>query len=70
MKVERINANVRLQNKPCSGEEAHRMIVDSLMAEIEEKQKVLHELLDEDIKQKFISQWTPNTKDINIYDMV
>lgn len=70
MYVERINADVRLKNKPRNGEEAHRMLVDSLTAEIEEKQTVLRELLDEDIKQKFIRQWTPDTRNVNIYDVV
>ena len=70
MYVDTINADVRLKRKPRSGEEAHRMLLASLVAEIEEKQTVLTELQDEEIKQKFIAQWTPKTKVINIYDVV
>ena len=70
MCVDTINANIRLKRKPRNGEEAHRMLVASLIAEIEEKQTVLRELQDKDIKRKFIRQWTPETKVINIYDVV
>lgn len=69
MNIERIDADVRLKMNPRSGEEAHRMLVDSLTAEIEEKRTVLRELLDEEIRQKFIRQWTPDTRNVNIYDM-
>lgn len=70
MNIERINADVHLQGKPHTGEEAHQMLIDALLAEIEEKQTVLHELLDEDIKRKFIRQWTPDMRNVNIYDVV
>ncbi len=69
MNFERLNADVRLEKNPRNGIEAHRMVVDALTAEIEEKQMVLRELLNEDIKQKFIRQWTPDTRNVNIYDM-
>lgn len=69
MSIEEIDMFVPLKRKPGSGEEAHRMIIESLKKEIEEKQVALRELLDEDIKQKFINQWTPGMRTINIYDV-
>ena len=70
MNVDIINADVRLRRNPRNGVEAHRILVESLMAEIKEKQTVLDELQDEDIKRKFIRQWIPDTRNINIYDVV
>lgn len=70
MNIERIDADVRLKKMPRNGEEAHRMLVDSLTAEIEEKRTILRELLDDDIKKKFIRQWTPDMRNVNIYDIV
>ena len=70
MCFDRINTDVHLGRNPSSGEEAHRMVVESLAVDIMKKQMVLRKLHDEDIKQKFIRQWTPDTRDINIYDIV
>lgn len=70
MDIDIINADVRLKRNPRNGEEAHHMLVASLTAEIEEKRTVLRELLDEDVKWKFIRKWTSDTRNINIYDVV
>ena len=70
MCIDRINTDVHLGRNPRSGEEAHRMVVESLAVDIMKKQMVLRKLHDEDIKKKFIHQWTPDIRDVNIYDIV
>lgn len=70
MNVDTIHADVQLHGNPRNGEDAHRMLVESLMAEIKEKQTVLDELQDEDIKRKFIRQWIPDTRNVHIHEVV
>lgn len=70
MVVERIGADVRLQREPRTATEAYNMLIASLSAEIEEKQTIINELKNEDVKSKFFRLWRPGIKDINIYDVV
>lgn len=61
-----LSANVRLKHKPRTGNEAYSMLVQELKNEIREKQDILTELSDTDIKEKFIKDWCPATKIVRI----
>lgn len=68
MQVERISADITLKHKPKTGKQAYNMLIQSLKAEIEEKQEILSHLTQNDVKQKFIENWNPATRSVNIYD--
>ena len=53
MQVERISADITLKHKPRTGTQAYNMLIESLKAEIQEKQE----------------NWNPTTRSVNIYDM-
>ena len=44
MQVERISADITLKHKPKTGTQAYNMLIESLKAEIEEKQEILSHL--------------------------
>lgn len=69
MQVERISADITLKYKPKTGKQAYTMLIESLKAEIEEKQEILSHLTQDKVKQKFIENWNPTTRSVNIYDM-
>ncbi|EHO17615.1 hypothetical protein HMPREF9623_00469 [Stomatobaculum longum] len=69
MQVERISADITLKRKPKTGKQAYNMLIESLKAEIQEKQKILSNLTQDNVKQKFIENWNPTTRSVNIYDM-
>lgn len=69
MQVERISADITLKHKPRTGTQAYNMLIESLKAEIQEKQEILSHLSQDKIKQKFIENWNPTTRSVNIYDM-
>lgn len=69
MQVERISADITLKHKPKTGTQAYNMLIESLKAEIEEKQEILSHLSQDKVKQKFIENWNPTTRSVNIYDM-
>ena len=69
MQVERISADITLKYKPRTGTQAYNMLIESLKAEIQEKQEILSQLTKSEVKQKFIENWTPTTRSVNIYDM-
>ena len=49
--------------------QAYNMLIESLKAEIQEKQEILSHLTQDKVKQKFIENWNPTTRSVNIYDM-
>ena len=49
--------------------QAYNMLIESLKAEIQEKQEILSHLSQDKVKQKFIENWNPTTRSVNIYDM-
>ncbi len=69
MQVERISADITLRHKPKTGKQAYNMLIESLKAEIQEKQEILTQLSQDKVKQKFIENWNPTTRSVNIYDM-
>lgn len=69
MQVERISADITLKHKPSTGKQAYNMLIESLKAEIQEKQEILSYLTQDKVKQKFIENWNPTTRSVNIYDM-
>ena len=66
MQVERISADITLKHKPRTGTQAYNMLIASLKAE---KQEILSHLSQDKVKQKFIENWNPTTRSVNIYDM-
>lgn len=64
MQVERISADITLKHKPRTGTQAYNMLIESLKAEIQEKQEILSHLSQDKIKQKFIENWNPTGKRI------
>lgn len=44
MQVERISADITLKHKPSTGKQAYNMLIESLKAEIQEKQEILSHL--------------------------
>lgn len=69
MFVERLTADISLLHKPQTGKQAYNMLLRSLRDEIKEKQDILSELDSEDVKQRFIENWNPNTRSVNIYNI-
>ena len=69
MQIERISADIVLKHKPKSGTQAYNMLIQSLNAEINEKQEILSQLTKNEVKQKFIDSWNPTTRSVNIYEM-
>lgn len=67
MQTKNMSADVKLKCHPKSGKQAYKLLLSALNAEIEEKQSILTELKDENVKQKFIREWTPETKSVTIY---
>ena len=57
MQVERISADITLKHKPRTGTQAYNMLIESLKAEIQEKQEILSHLSQDKVKQKFIENW-------------
>lgn len=70
MQVERISADITLKHKPRTGTQAYNMLIESLKAEIQEKQEILSHLSQDKIKQKFIENWNPTTRSVNILLML
>ena len=62
MQIERISADITLKHKPRTGTQAYNMLIESLKAEIQEKQEILSHLSQDKIKQKFIENWNPTTR--------
>ena len=54
MQVERISADITLKHKPRTGTQAYNMLIESLKAEIQEKQEILSHLSQDKVKQKFM----------------
>lgn len=69
MQVERISADISLKHKPKTGKQAYDMLIQSLKSEIQEKQEILSQLTQNEVKQRFIENWNPTTRSVNIYDM-
>ena len=44
------------------------MLVESLKKDIGEKKEILSQLKQKEVKQKFIDNWNPATRSVNIYD--
>ncbi len=70
MSVERIGADVCFRREPRTAKEAYDMLIISLSTEIKEKQIIIDELKDKDIKRKFFQVWKPGIRNINIHDIV
>lgn len=66
MGVLKLSADVKLKRTPSSGSEAYVLLIDSLKEEIEERKKILSELASEEVKRKFVREWSPKTKSVNI----
>ena len=69
MQIERLSADIHLKHRPRTGKQAYDMLIQSLKAEIQEKQDILSQLTTDHVKQKFIDNWNPDTRSVNIYDM-
>lgn len=69
MIVERLSSDISLPHKPKTGKQAYDMLLRSLRNEIEEKQNILSELDSEDVKQRFIENWNPQTRSVSIYNI-
>lgn len=69
MQIETLSADIYLTHKPRTGKQAYDMLIQSLEAEIHEKQDILSQLTTKHVKQKFIENWNPDTRNVNIYDM-
>ncbi len=69
MQVERLSTDIKLKHRPRTGTQAYNMLIESLKAEIDEKKEILSQLTQKDIKQKFIENWNPTTRSVNIYDV-
>lgn len=67
MTVDKLTANVTLRRKPKSGEDAYELMLQSLEAEIEEKQGIVDELKNTDVKQNFIEQWHEGIRNVNVF---
>lgn len=67
MVEERLDTDVVMAENPRNGYEAYSMIIASLSMEIEGKQKILTEMLDEGVKQQFIESWHPRLSNVNIH---
>lgn len=69
MQIERLSADIHLKHRPRTGKQAYDMLIESLKTEIDEKREILSQLTQKDVKQKFIDNWNPDTRSVNIYDM-
>ena len=69
MQIERLSSDIHLKHRPRTGKQAYDMLIQSLKAEIQEKQDILSQLTTDHVKQKFIENWNPDTRSVNIYDM-
>ena len=69
MFVECLTSDISLPHKPRTGKQAYDMLLRSLRDEIKEKQDILSELDSEDVKQRFIENWNPNTRSVSIYNI-
>ena len=69
LNVSSMECNITLKHKPSTGKQAYNMLIESLKAEIQEKQEILSHLTQDKVKQKFIENWNPTTRSVNIYDM-
>ncbi|WP_279071457.1 hypothetical protein [Faecalicoccus pleomorphus] len=68
MRVEQLSANITLKHRPRTGRQAYDMLIESLKMEIDEKKEILSQLKQKEIKQKFIDNWNPSTRSVNVYD--
>ena len=68
MQVEQLSANITLKHRPRTGKQAYDMLVESLKKDIGEKKEILSQLTQKEVKQKFIDNWNPATRSVNIYD--
>lgn len=66
MNIETIITDVKLRRKPTNGTEAYNLLVEALKADIEEKQIVLEELSDKEIREQVIRDWRPKVKNLAI----
>lgn len=66
MGVLNLSADVKLRRTPSSGSEAYVLLINSLKEEIEERKKILSELASEEVKRKFVREWNPRTRSVNI----
>lgn len=62
-----LTANIPMNPKPHSGEDAYRMMLQSLTKEIEERQSILADLKTDSIRKSFIQGWTPQTTTVDIH---
>ena len=69
MFVERLTADISLPHKPRTGNQAYDMLVQMLRAEIQEKESILAILKAEKVREKFIEDWNPNTRSVDIYNI-
>ncbi len=69
MFVERLTADIPLPHKPRSGNQAYDMLVQTLRAEIQEKESILAILKAEKVREKFIENWNPNARSVDIYNI-
>lgn len=69
MQVEQLSANITLKHRPRTGNQAYDMLVQTLRAEIQEKESILAILKAEKVREKFIENWNPQTRSVNIYNI-
>lgn len=69
MQIEQLSANISLPHKPRTGNQAYNMLVQTLRAEIQEKESILAILKAEKVREKFIENWNPNTRSVDIYNI-
>lgn len=69
MQVERISADITLKHKPKTGTQAYNMLIASPQSRDTRKTRDFISSLTDKVKQKFIENWNPTTRSVNIYDM-
>ena len=69
MQIETIRADIKLKHRPHNGTQAYNLLIESLKAEIEEKQTILSELCTPDVKAQFIKDWKPAIRSVSVYDV-
>ncbi len=69
MQVEQLSANITLKHRPRTGNQAYDMLVQTLRAEIQEKESILAILKAEKVREEFIENWNPQTRSVNIYNI-
>ena len=69
MQVEQLSANITLKHRLRTGNQAYDMLVQTLRAEIQEKESILAILKAEKVREEFIENWNPQTRSVNIYNI-